>query len=427
MISVDADADKRAGRLASLARRELHGDSALSEQASFALLERRMQAGARKPAWMRPAVPIALGAALTAACLVLLMVRAPSRAITFELAGGVRSADGRVVGAEATTIRFSDGSAAALERGAEARIARLTEHGGELVLGGGKMHVRIAEKPNAAWTVAAGPYAVRVTGTAFDVSWSAQAQTLDLELNRGAVIVTGPLALGGIPLRAGQRLFVAVKEGRLTVEGGAPAQALSVTRALPVPEPAPESEAEPANVGSARRAAPNAAAPAAPSSGQKSHPWTQQVAQGNFEAVVEQAERRGVEQTLASGSLEQLTALADAARYAGRTQLARRVLLAERQRFPSSAPARDAAFFLGRLAEDGGSGAIEWYDRYMAESPRGPYASQALGRKMMLIHQQRGALHARPIAGEYLSRYPNGPYAAAARKIDQESAAATKP
>jgi TolA-binding protein len=142
---------------------------------------------------------------------------------------------------------------------------------------------------------------------------------------------------------------------------------------------------------------------------------------------LDEAEQRGLDRTLSGGSLEELAALADAARYAGRSAIAKRVLLTERQRFPSSGPARDAAFFLGRIAEEGGGGAVEWYERYVSESPRGAYASQAFGRKMMLLYKQRGAGAAGPVAAEYLGRYPNGPYAAAAQKIAQESPATLKP
>jgi hypothetical protein len=116
------------------------------------------------------------------------------------------------------------------------------------------------------------------------------------------------------------------------------------------------------------------------------------------------AERRGLDATLASAPLADLAALSDSARYARRTALAKRVLMAERKRFPASGVARDAAFFLGRIAEDEGSGALEWYDRYLAESPRGTYASQALGRKMMIVYQARGAVGARVIAADYLER-----------------------
>ena len=56
--------------------------------------------------------------------------------------------------------------------------------------------------------------------------------------------------------------------------------------------------------------------------------------------------------------------------------------------------------------------ALEWYERYLAESPRGTYAPQALGRQMVLVHKLRGVASARPLATEYLARFPDGPYAA---------------
>jgi hypothetical protein len=46
---------------------------------------------------------------------------------------------------------------------------------------------------------------------------------------------------------------------------------------------------------------------------------------------------------------------------------------------------------------------------------------------MMLLYKQRGAAAAKPVADEYLRRFPNGPYAAAARKIDEEPPSAPKP
>jgi FecR protein len=419
MNVVEAEADKQTAQLVNLAQRELHGDSVLSDDAGFARLQTRM---ARTPqgwarGWVAGVAALGSAAALAGA---LLFVPTRAAHITFEVAGGALSANGHVVGHEGTRIRFSDGSEASLANGAEAQIENLTEHGADVVLTRGSMRVHIAKKPQAAWKVAAGPYDVRVTGTAFDVSWSNQAQAFDLRMETGAVIVTGPLAVAGIPLRAGQHMFGGVAEGRLTVEGGetapSPARTLVAGAALaPHTEPLPPS-------------APTPLAPSAtPRPGAEAHAWTREVAQGHFTAVLDEAEQRGLDRTLGSGSLEELAALADAARYAGRSPVAKRVLLAERQRFPSSGPARDATFFLGRIAEDGGGGAIEWYERYVSESPRGAYASQAFGRKMMLLYKQRGASAAKSVAAEYLSRYPNGPYAAAARKIDEESPSTPKP
>ena len=53
---------------------------------------------------------------------------------------------------------------------------------------------------------------------------------------------------------------------------------------------------------------------------------------------------------LAGGSSEDFAALADAARFRNQDGLARRVLLAQRHRFPGTLRAEEASFLLGRLA-----------------------------------------------------------------------------
>ena len=422
MNLAESGTNKQIAELVRLAQRELHGDTALSDEAGFSRLQQRMSVPPRL--WSRgwAAGLAVLGSACALAAALFFFHASPAK-LSFHVAGGALDARGHVVGGEHTLIRFSDGSEAALARGAEAQIANVTERGAEVVLAHGSMRIHIAKKPEAAWKVAAGPYDVRVTGTAFDVSWSKQTQAFDLRMQTGAVIVTGPLAGSGIVLRAGQHLFGGVAEGRLTVEDGTQATA------SPVPAVAALETLVPSPAHDASGIAPTPPPPAssAPPASAEAHPWTRQVAQGHFNAVLNEAEQRGLDRTLSSGSLEELAALADAARYAGRSSVARRVLMAERQRFPNSVAARDAAFFLGRIAEDSGGGAVEWYERYVSESPRGAYASQAFGRKMMLLYKQRGANAAGPVATEYLSRYPNGPYAAAARKIDQELQSAPKP
>ncbi len=149
------------------------------------------------------------------------------------------------------------------------------------------------------------------------------------------------------------------------------------------------------------------------------------MAQGDFQSVLADAEQRGLAHTLETASVADLTVLADAARYVRRGDVSRRTYLAVRERFPRSGTAREAAFFLGGLAEDE-SGvaavktAVEWYERYMGDSPSGTYAAQALGRQMILVHKLRGADAARPIASDYLRRFPYGPYADAARKLLHE-------
>jgi TolA-binding protein len=153
----------------------------------------------------------------------------------------------------------------------------------------------------------------------------------------------------------------------------------------------------------------------------KEESWGARVSHGDFDGVIVDAERRGIDKSLAESSAPELSALADAARYARRQDVARRALMAERARYPGSVQARDAPFFLGGLAESqkNDAASLDWYDVYLRESASGAYASQALGRKMMLVQRLQGSDGVRPIASEYLARFPDGPYAPSARKLLQ--------
>ncbi len=184
----------------------------------------------------------------------------------------------------------------------------------------------------------------------------------------------------------------------------------------------PDAEAAPAPVaprGTASSGAPaSAASQIAPALSSAVATYRERVARGDFAGVIADAESRGVDVALAASPLSELAALADAARYAQKNDLARRALLAERERFGGSSEARSAAFLLGRLAEPSSpAAAIDWYDRYLAESPGGPLAAEALGRKMLMTQRSGGDAAARPIAEDYLRRYPDGAVAKTARAI----------
>jgi hypothetical protein len=377
---------------------------------SFARLEAKLEAHheRRQRSRFTQYAALAAAAALLVGVLAWATLRTP--ALTYQVDNGLIGAEGKIVGHVDTRVRFSDGSELALKPGCEAQIAELGGHGGRVRLTRGTARVAIAKKPGANWSVEAGPYTVRVTGTAFDVGWSAADQRFDLTMQSGSVVVSGPLAPAGLTLRAGQYMVGRVADGKIEVD--------KVSSRAQAPERAPHAalDAEPT-----AEAMPPVAKDATAGRRDGAARWSEQVAKGQFMAVIEQAEQRGLERTIGTSSLEDLSALADAARYARRNELARRALLAQRHRFSSSVAAKQAAFFLGRLSEGQGTSALEWYDRYLGESPQGSYVPQALGRKMMLIHQQHGATAARSVADDYLRRYPNGPYAAAARKIVGES------
>ena len=147
--------------------------------------------------------------------------------------------------------------------------------------------------------------------------------------------------------------------------------------------------------------------------------WPAALAAGNFGAIVDDASR-DLRHVLRSAGPDDLAALADAARYQRRDDLARRALEAQRQRFPRSPRATDAAFFLGRLDENGGAGlirALHWYDRYLEEAPNGSYAAEALGRRMIALRELYGIAAARPVAETYVRRFARGSYAGAAHAL----------
>jgi hypothetical protein len=420
-----------AQKLAQLARQNLHGEAPHRDATSFAKVGDKL---ARRRRNRRVRVLSSAVSALALAA-VLAFVVGRDRSLTYRVVNGAVVEGSRIVAGADTRVRFSDGSEFALAAGAETHIASLDARGGHVSLDHGKIDVDIAKRPGAAWTLAAGPYSVRVTGTAFSLAWSGSDQTFAISMTRGSVIVSGPLVGAGLTLKAGQRLESSVTSGRLLVHDLDAESAPSVASAAPLaaapatsPPPADthgtSTEPSRASVGAQAAEAPALSAPtpasSVPPSGAATGAWRKKAASGAFGDVIDAAERRGLEATLATVSLDDLSALADSARYGRRSDLAKRALLAERSRFPHSSTARDAAFFLGRIAEDAGGNASEWYDRYLAESPHGSYASQALGRKMMLAYQQHGAAAARELALEYLERYPKGAYARSAGTIAGE-------
>jgi hypothetical protein len=302
----------------------------------------------------------------------------------------------------AASLRFSEGTEIDLGPASRGRVAEVSPNGARVVLADGVIHARVVHRARARWAVSAGPYVVEVTGTAFDVGWSPSVERLELSLHDGSVVVRGPSLHDGIRVAAGQRLVANGRTGALELaslftseprpSGAAPAPS-SATDAPSPQQPSPVSRAE--------------------------QSWSNLVALGGFKAVVEAAEARGVESTLAHASLADLVALSDAARYLGRRDLARRGLMAERARFASSREARGAAFLLGRVSDEAGSPreALGWYDTYLREAHGGPFAAEALGRKLVVLVHLGDANAARAAADEYVARFPGGPHAAYAKEF----------
>jgi TolA-binding protein len=227
-----------------------------------------------------------------------------------------------------------------------------------------------------------------------------------------------------IALHAGQWLTVRVgarevfvrdfdREAPRPLSGGEATTAAPADSAPGVAPPAP-AQASMGSPGKARRSV--QASPLQSANAEVD--WGAARAEGDWKRVLDLATRRGIDQSIAERSSEDLALLADAAHYLRRDDIASQALLAQRRRFPGSTRARDAAFLLGRIIEartGGDSEALGWYDRHLAEAPDGAYASEALGRKMTVLARLHGEEAARPVAEEYLRRYPTGTYVRAAR------------
>jgi hypothetical protein len=366
---------------------------------------------------------LAVAAAVVLAVAVFGWERSRTPALSYAVEGGHVEREGLIAADRPVppVIRFSDGSEVALGIATQARLRSVDPEGACIALTDGSAHVDVVHGRGTRWIFEAGPFLITVTGTAFTLGWTAAEESLAIRMDRGSVEVSGPLADGPIVLRSGQQLTVHVRERETVIREGAAVPVAADDERAPDPkgvEPASVDASAPDLPG----AEPNdvdAARPTSVREGVAAEHWATELAAGRFAAIVRQAERRGIETCLAGANVQDLSALADAARYARRDDVARRALLAEQHRFPGSAEARDATFLLGRLDEANGdaSGALALYGHYVAENPSATYASEALGRRMSLTRRLFGDARARPLAEEYLLRFPQGTYSASARSL----------
>jgi TolA-binding protein len=343
--------------------------------------------------------------------------------LAYQIDGGTVLEGGylRESGHAGMKVRFNEGSHFALTPGTRGQIRSVNGEGAHLAIERGTASFQVTRSDSRRWLVDVGPFLVTVRGTIFTVSWDPVSEQFDLRLRHGRVVVGGPISAGEIALRAGQRLVVNLARTETMITEEAPGQeSESVGAAAPqaVAHPDPQaSEVSNKLVGPSRSGAP------APSSVTKTwgeRRWSDELALGHWDVILDDVQRVGVEATLSKASSEDLFALAYAARYRRRPDLARAALLAARRRFPDSPRAPEAIFLLGRVEESREGGmvrAIARYDEYLANAPAGSFVGEALGRKMTLTDKLEGPARARPVAEEYLRRFPEGSYAGSARAL----------
>jgi hypothetical protein len=341
-----------------------------------------------------PALAISSSAALVTVGAWLLW---PRTLVDYDVEGAlVHEAEFVQAGAEGARLSFDDGSSITLAPHARGRLVERRARGATFVLEAGALAATIEHEGEPAdYTVAAGPYRVHVVGTSFDLAWSPSEQTAALAMKTGSVVVTGPQLSDGVTVRAGQRLTLAPGEAHVT----------STASAATLPPPPPPSSAPGPD--------PTASIQAPERPGRVAS-WSERVAAGEYDGVLAEVDARGAESVLRSASAVELMSVADAARYGGRAALARDALESIRSRFPGTRHAGAAAFLLGRMAEDGGRAGEA--SRLYEEAASGPFAGEALGRRMALARTNDPA-RARALAELYLAQHRQGPYADLAKSI----------
>jgi ferric-dicitrate binding protein FerR (iron transport regulator) len=347
-------------------------------------------------------------------------------------------------------VQFDSGSRLELRPGSTARMSEATRSEVRITLLDGEARSTVRGQVPGGWTVEAGPYDVTALGTEFVVRWSAGRHTLDVVVSRGKVVVEGGgLDARGVQVRASQELHVE-REGDFVVRGttpratfaevgaapvggtGAPASAPALAGAAVTSPPAAARAVARAGSGSSQpRGAPTVpAAPTPPEEPTATEPqapaaaarpiakWRQAHLSGDYGRAVAEAERAGLSELLRTLPADELRQLADAARYANQGAIARRALLAVRERFPGTAHARIAAYLLGRIADEmlaHHASAATWFETYLREDPEGALAEEALGRCIDAYRRAGNAPAARATARRYLELHPRGVFAPVAR------------
>jgi TolA-binding protein len=374
-----------------------------------------------------PRIALAALAALTlagAAAALWPGLSARNRPLRYDVLGAASSAAGYVSAAPSAPaeVRFSDGSDVVVAAGTRLRVEETRKDGARILVERGIVNAHVKHEAQSSWLFVAGPFDIHVTGTKLAIDWDPVKEEIDVTLYEGSVEIESPVGPSRYSVRAGHRFHASVLEETVKMDD---ARSASGAAANPVGSTSPPSNSATNATSTAEPPAPapiqesQAIVAPTPTTAPHEEPWPELVRRGAFEAVVLAAKSRGLTGCLATCSAADVRALADAARYVGDTDNAKKSLLALRSRFPGSRNSAAAAFLLGRTSESTGdlSSADRWYRTYLSESANGEFAADALAGRMRTSKAVEGAQAGASVAREYLRRYPDGVHAAAARKL----------
>lgn len=333
----------------------------------------------------------------------------PERLLEYSVTGAVAVQGVIRTDEKPAMVRFSDDSAIEASPRTTLGLDVVGERAALARLSKGDLRVAIRHEDNTDFRFLAGPYEVRVIGTQFELGWDPDQAALSVVMREGKVRVVGPeldrVLVAGDTLKLTRKKPTANTDQKEAAPDSASATRAEASNGLPALASSPSTESSGTSAQSTQPAA-------------SRRDWTALVALGRFEDVVREAQAQGVTRTHAERRSAEVRALAQAAAYTGRTDLAIKSWSVVRQRFRGR-DAEQAAFFLGRIYDQQGkhAEALNWLKTYLREAPNGVYASEALGGVLTRVRRTEGTAAAQPLARSYLERFPKGSYAAAARAV----------
>lgn len=378
-------------------------------------LERREAVAApggvpRRVLWALATVPLALGLGLA-----LRAASGQSEVLTAST-GDVSYHRGDTVLAPASAslpVDFSDGSSVVLAPSSLATIADLRRHGAELTLATGDAEVHVVHRRHTDWLLNAGPFRVRVTGTRFALHYDPSSDALELSMTEGSVVVSGcDLGEQGRKVVAHETLRASCRPLPTATESEA-----SVPEPTAAAEPVLQPVVEVSSGHATRRESSGSRVGAAVVASDPE--WLTLAQSGEYSDAYAQLGPI-FEHELTLRGPDELTLMADVARLSGHWDRAEHAYRTLRSRFASTSRAASAAFSLARLAFDQRQSypdAARWFQVYLDEEPSGPFAREALGRRVEALHRAGDTRAARSEAARYLQLYPSGPHARAVRDL----------
>ena len=306
-------------------------------------------------------------------------------------------------------LHFSDGSQIQLMENSRSRCLDVKKKGAQIRLSKGRLQATIVSSPDADWRFEAGPYTVVVTGTRFGLRWDADPGLLTVEMLEGSVRVAGPSASAGETVTAGQRLMAWADSKRVEITPWSVAGQEAAPRNRPATQTPTSSSGE---IGTMQT----------PSSGGEALSKEMKPTSSNLsrkkprivDAVVRCPHADGAA-ALRNADDERRKAQWNSACNAYRTVL---------RCYPDSREASVAAFRLGKIAFDhqrDWQAAAKWFRRYLSASADVGLMREAQGRLLEALvnsHERSKAIDA---AETYLRRYPRGPHASLAKKVQEDA------